>query len=210
MPYVPEDQRTTAYYLFTPRFSVKVPPMALRTLEDIKQFGTFSTGDAVIDRELAKNDVQCMLNIAEMEEVYRKGHPLKIVNYNDTKRIYDYIQAHLQFFKDFVMHSENRPPEYDKLCEDLINLDKFAAANYIHARHFFTTDEVHSLFGRHLAARRASLGITRVGGIRRSVPDVSKGVKPGMPKEPVDKTPTRISMEQLFNKEMDMNGATWK
>ncbi len=207
MPYVPEDQRTTAYYLFTPRFMAKVPPMSLRTLEDIKQYGTFSTGDAVIDRELAKNDVQCMLNIAEMEAIYRKGHPVRIVNYTDTKRIYDYIQAHLTFFRELVIHSENRPPEYQQLCEDLVHLDKFAAANYIHARHFFSEAEATSLMGRHLSARRANLGLGRMAGIRRATPEVANKKPPETPEE---KAPKRISMETLFSKELDMNNVTWK
>lgn len=208
MPYVPEHLRTTAWYLFEPRFAVKVPPLALRTLEDIKEFGQFTTGDPVMDREINRADVRCMLNIAKMESIFRKGHSVKVVNYSDTKTIYDYITNHLTWFKEFMLSGENRPLGFDETLDDLIYLDKFASSVYIHAKHFFDSPEAMSVFGRHLAARKALTGAIPVRTLRRGHHDVTVH---GKKEEKEKEEPKRTSLESIFTSEKNfMNGSPWK
>lgn len=212
MPYVPEHQRTTAWYLFEPRFAVRVPPLALRTLEDIKEFGQFSTGDPVVDREINRADVRCMLSIAKMEAIFRKGHSVKVQNYADTKKIYDYITDHLTWFKEYLKNHENRPLDFEKTLDDLIYLDKFASTVYIHAKQFFAQPEAQSVFGRHLSARQALMGAITPRGLRRGRHDIVEDKKkPEVPKEEEDTGPKRVPLSDIFTAERNfLSGEPWK
>lgn len=134
MSYVPESQRNTAWYLFYKLFQVRVNPTKIRSVEEIKQFGTPTTGNEDYDRELAKAEEIVMLSVAQMEDIYHQGYPVKIVKYEDTKAIYEIIDKHLIAMRNLMNQSENFTND-PKTLDELIRLDQFSQAMFTHARH---------------------------------------------------------------------------
>lgn len=183
MPYVPENQRTTAYYLFEKKFMCRVPPLATRSTEDVKEFGVFSTGDAVVDREMSKDWVNRWMNIAQMEDCYNRGYSVKVVNYNDTKAIYEHIHNHLVAWRDFFQAVENNRVPQETL-DELLRLDVFASEVYKPAKHLITRELSGSVLGRHLRKRGSGSLLSRSSFNRRDEPredpqgDPNKSVDP--------------------------------
>lgn len=231
MPYVPEDKRTTVWYLLEPKFMVRVPPMALRTVDDIKLFGTATSGDEYVDKEMAKNLTVCMLSVAAMEEIHHRGYDVGVVNYDDTKKIYEYITNHLVAFKNLFQSSENVAPEAD-LLDELIRLDKFATAVYGPAKHLMNGDLVHSLLARRLKSggvssltRSALSSKQRVlasvvqpvaaptsGGGRDYGTNVPVSVMAPVtaPMDDESGLPERISLTSMFERQKRLGDTRWK
>lgn len=227
MPWVPEDQRTTVWYLLEPKFLVRVPQMALRTVDDIKLFGTPTSGDNYMDRELAKNDATVMLSIAAMEEIFHRGFNIKVVQYDDTKKIYEHISNHLIAFKNLLLSSENVNPE-PSFLDELIRLDKFAQATYDKAKYVLGGDIVHSLLSRRFKAtgftklsRSSVLASTpkrdestpAATGSRdygTSIPHQQPEVPVGEVPEADDPYPKRISLENMFERQKRLGATRWK
>lgn len=161
MTYVPESQRNTVWYLFYKLFQVRVNPNKIRTVEEIKLYGTPTTGNEDYDRELAKNEEIVMLSIAQMEDIYNQGYPVKIVKHEDTKIIYELISKHLVAMKNNMVISENSTND-PKTLDELIRLDRFADSLFTHARHHLKQDvPVSALAARMRGDRFATLGRRR-------------------------------------------------
>lgn len=105
----------------------KVPQLQTTSEEYIRFFGTPTTFNNDIDRELAKQWIDTMLNIAKMVDLFRDGVPIRIVKYDDTKKIYDHIESHLQAWVYNLEHNLNIG---DAPIDDLIAMNEFA--NNIH------------------------------------------------------------------------------
>lgn len=179
MAYVPENKRTTAWYLFHELFHVRVNPNHVRTADEIKLFGTPTTGNEDYDRELAKNDTLVMLSIAQMEDIFNNGYPVKVANYKDTERIYKLISDHLHFMKNIFVGSENITAD-PTIMNDLIRLDKFAQAMFEHARYLLTGEVPTSqLAARLMGGRFSSLGMSiRQRAAQRAQAPASKPIDP--------------------------------
>lgn len=145
--YVPEDQRTTAWWLFNKKFHCKVNLHKARTIEEIQQYGTPTTGFPELDRELEQSVTQVMLTIVEMEDHYNNNQTLHIVNRKDTLVIYEYITNHLMAFKKLLEESENAAPTNETL-DELIRLDRFAADILMYARHQMSSTRSYSGLAR--------------------------------------------------------------
>lgn len=139
------DSNDTSYYIWEPLFRVRVPQLQTTSPEYIRHFGTPTTGDAAIDRDLANQLIDTAIPIAKMVEYYKKGIPVYIAKTSDTKIIYEYIENHLLAWKrrlEVGVNIANAP------IDDLILLDKFANSVYEHAKYHFAPDVVESIFLR--------------------------------------------------------------
>lgn len=139
------DIKDTSYYIWEPLFRVRVPQLQTTSAEYIRHFGTPTTGDASIDRDLANQLIDTAIPIAKMVEYFKKGIPVYIAKTSDTKIIYEYIENHLLAWKrrlEVGVNIANAP------IEDLILLDRFANSVYEHAKYHFTPDVVESTFLR--------------------------------------------------------------
>jgi hypothetical protein len=216
MGYVKECDRTTAWYLFNKLFLCRIPQLATRTVDDLKEFGVFSTGDAIVDREMAKDWVSRWLSIAQMEHIFTKGFPIKVVNYGDTKKIYELISAHLLTWREFFETAENnRVPA--ETVDELVNLDKLASEVYKPAKHLFTEEIAQSLFSQALRRTRTRSLLSRTSFNRqqevapaRPDPTVQVSLEElAKPVEKVSNHPERFSLSKIFERQRSGDQA-WK
>jgi hypothetical protein len=145
--WMPESERTTAWYLFKQPFMCRVSNIQSMSIEYIQKFGMPSSGYANHDKETANELVIRMLTISQMVEYYKNGVTVAVVNHIDTKEIYERISDHLNAWKQNIevsFHTRDAP------VEDLMLLDKFANVVYAHAVYQFTTEIVDSLLSRRL------------------------------------------------------------
>lgn len=136
------DPNTSSdYYIWEPRFRCSIPQLQTTSPTHMRLFGTHTTGDPDTDRVLANQDIVTFLTIADMVKHYKNGVPIKVLKYDDTKTIYEYIEHHIHCWKKRLetgINIGNAP------IEDLITMDAFASTVYQHARHLINEDEINS------------------------------------------------------------------
>lgn len=174
--WIPEEERTSIWYLFNILFHVRVNPHQIRTVEEIQDYGTPTTGNEDYDRELQKAETVVMLNIAQMEDIYHRGYPVKIIKEADTKIIYEHISNHLVKMKELLGFSENVTGD-PQTMDELIRLDKFAGDMFEHARYGMRADYPQSSFAKRFSNDRF-----------KSLGKLSRGTKAA---EPADTGPVR-------------------
>lgn len=153
--WVPESERDTRWPIFNSLFYCRIPYLASRTVEDIKQFGMPISGDAAYDRQTANELVHRMITIAQMIDYYKRGVRVEIVDPAETKKIYEHISAHLTAWANVLEGSVNRG---NAPIDDLLLMDNFANAIYAHAKYHFPKEQVDSVFARSLGG---VLGMSR-------------------------------------------------
>ncbi len=122
----------TAKYIFDDLYMIRVPVIATRTELDMELFGTVFTGNLNIDRGQMDEWITVMWSIERMVEASKKGVPIKIVNPNDSKKMYESITAHLTAWRDYKEQGINvNTIPYD----DLVALDNFAELIYGHVKY---------------------------------------------------------------------------
>jgi len=169
MGWIPEKNRTTVWYLFNKLFHVRVNPLQVRTAEEIKRFGTPTTGNEDYDRELDKAEHVVMWPIATMEAHYASGYTVKLVKREECQEIYKLISNHLSAMRNTVVESENVRDD-PKTMDELIRLDNFADAVFQHARYGMKDNLQHAGYARRARSRDrfASLAdLTRRGDVGR-------------------------------------------
>lgn len=208
--WVPEDQRDTSWYLFNVRFRCNVSQAAMRTIDDIKQFGVPSTYDRNLDREMEQLPTTRMLNIAQMEDIFNRGYAVGVASHNDTKRIYEIVQDHLTAFQHFfITQSNNRVDE--KTMDELDRLNVFASNVYAHAKKVIRGQYTESLFGQ-LRRKHNLVNILS----RRDIDDLAeratvKGTSQEKPQEDESqKYPERHDFGSLLERQRRMGERTWK
>lgn len=135
----------TSKNLWDLKFFCRVPELQTRSVEHIKFFGTPTTGDSAIDKELANQWISTFMCIDDMIELYKKDIPIRIVNTADVKKIYDYISQHLHAWKSQVSVGLNLG---DAPLEDLVYMDRFANTIYEHAKYHFSKDVADSILAK--------------------------------------------------------------
>lgn len=128
-------------------FKVRVPYLQSRDINELRLTGVNITGVKEVDADIKNQWVTTMMPIAYMVELYQKNIPVKVVDYKDTKIIYDYISEHLHAWKQQLQKGINVG---GAPISDLIAMDEFANLVYEHAKHQFTREIADSLLGKHL------------------------------------------------------------
>lgn len=140
----PDD---TAKNIFDYLFMVKIPEFQSRSIAHIKMYGTYTTGNRAVDKTLSQNWLTTMLSIDGMIEYYKEGVMIRIVNYDDTKKIFEFVQDHLEAWANYLKNGINIG---DAPRDDLILLDEFASKVYEHAKYVSRSTIVESMFARQL------------------------------------------------------------
>jgi len=143
--WVPENMCDAAWYIFKKLFMCRVKNIDSMSPEYIRMFGSPDSGDSVIDQETANELVIRMLSINEMVEYFRNGVVVHVVNYSDTKEIYERISNHLNAWK---LKIEREFHVRDAPVADLVLLDKFASTVYKHAVTLFDNTYADSILAR--------------------------------------------------------------
>ncbi len=120
--------------LFDEYFKVRYPYLQSRSIDDLRKYGYRVSGVEELDRNLDKQEITTELTINQMFEKYRAGVSISVINFKDTKRIYEIIHAHLTAAAEYLHGGVN----VGKIpIEDLIELDIFAGVVYREARYVF-------------------------------------------------------------------------
>ncbi len=134
--------------LFTNIYMCSVPAFQSRTIEDISQNGVYVTGIPSIDNETKNEDFRKYMTIPQMVDLYKRGVPIRVLRYKDTKDIYETVQTHLVQWLEVIrtgMNISNAP------IEDLIHLDRFANSVYEHAQFLITPEALESALGNQIS-----------------------------------------------------------
>lgn len=188
--WTPESERDTSYYIFKALFLCRVTFIQTLSTDYINLYGFPASGDNRTDQETANELVSRMLTISQMSEYFKEGIIVHVVDYKDTKEIYERISNHLNAWKYKLNNEFNIR---DAPLDDLLLLDKLASAVYPHAITIMDTAYVDSL----LAIRASNV---------MSVPR-DKILSPLRPKNEIvggdvaSNTKSRISMADVFKRE---------
>ncbi len=147
--WVPKEQRDTRWYIFKHTYLCRVPNIQTMSVEYIQQFGMPASGYAEHDAGTANELVTRMLSINDMVVHFGNGVNVAVVNWKDTKDIYEKITDHLNAWKEKLeigWHTRDAP------IDDLLLLDRFAMKVYQHAVHQFTTETVDSILARRMSS----------------------------------------------------------
>lgn len=107
------------------------------SVEDVRKYGLVGTGNAEVDRRLHNDLVDKWTTVSTMVEMFKNGTVFYVRNHEDTKEIYDIINAYLSGWK---LHIENSINVDVIPVDDLIQLDRLASKVYDHAVEHFKQD----------------------------------------------------------------------
>ena len=123
--------RQTATLIFDDMYMIRVPSFATKSDLELRLFGTVYTGNPDIDKGHLDEIVTVMWSINRMVEGNKKGIPVRIVNPNDSKKMFEAINKHLNAWKNYKENGINiNAIPYD----DLVALDQFAGYLYEHVK----------------------------------------------------------------------------
>lgn len=131
-------------------YLVRLPSLDATSVDFLKAHGTYITGDRRIDAANANSWLTTYITIAKMVELHKEGVAISVINPDDTKRIYDAIEAHLLAWRselEYGVNIGNAP------VQDLMDMDKFANTVYHHAKYHITPELIESLFARRIQDR---------------------------------------------------------
>lgn len=184
--WVPLEKRTTAYYLFNPRFKCRVAYNQSMSSDYMRFHGMPSTGVKQYDDMMANELTHRLLTINDMVEYYKLGTNIEVDDSADTKTIYGYISDHLNAWKGQLERTLGETDE--ELLKDLVVLDNFANLVYPHATYHFAPDVLDSSFARHFSS---ILSISNAMLVKKPMPFAEEEkTKP--------KAPERVSMRDVF------------
>lgn len=205
--WVPESERDTRWWIWNKLFQCRLNAFKARSIEDVEHFGVPSSGDPLYDQAMMQEEVIRMLTINQMVEYFRHGLKVGVVDVKKTKEIYEHITDHLNAWKEKLeqgWHTRQAP------IDDLILMDRFANAVYIHARHHFTTEIVDSILARRMSSTLKRTRSKILGeGPKAQVVNKLDGDEE---KDTVPKFPERKSMAETFAAKADIanGGHKWK
>ncbi len=145
--WVPPEQRDTGWFLFNQLFHCRVQRIQTISIDEMKEYGTPTSGDPDFDAQMRNERIDRMLTINAMMDYWDEGITIGVADPADTKKIYELISNHLIAWKHHLSVEVNvRGAPLD----DLLKLDAFASTVHKHAKFHFTQDYVDSLLGRRI------------------------------------------------------------
>jgi hypothetical protein len=118
--------------IFDILYLCRIPVTATKTIEQIRQFGMYSTGDKFLDKAQSRALTTTYLSIEKMAEIHASGAEVRLVKYTDVKPIYEAVTKHLIVWKNQLDSGVNLGTAP---IEDLISLDQFAVDLYEHVKY---------------------------------------------------------------------------
>lgn len=197
-----DPNKDSSFYIWEPLFKVSISQLHTTSTTYLRMFGSPTTGDPDTDRVLANQDLVTYISIAKMIEHYKKGVAIRVINYNDTKRIYDYIENHIHAWKNNLQNGVNIG---GAPIEDLIILDRFASTVYQHAKHLISQEELDSF----LVKSMSKIQTINKFNIIKPLEDKVKTVTINASEEPEDKYVPRESLIDIF-KNSSVGARKWR
>lgn len=122
----------TTDHIFDYHYKVRVPTLMSRSIEDIQASGVVLSGIPEFDKGIETELSTKWMTIDSMVEHFKRGCPVYITRYEDTKRIYEVIHLHLQTWAEHMNRGVNVG---DAPLDDLIQLDNFASSVFEYAKY---------------------------------------------------------------------------
>lgn len=149
MSWIPHDQRDTAWYVMKKTYPCRVPLMQITSPDYIKYFGMPESGDERINSQMHGEVIEVRVPISQMAIWYSEDVQVRIPDTKVLKEIYERVNDHIVRWKR-EMDESLFAGSLHEILDDLIKLDKFAAALFPHAQRHFDKAYVESKFSRHL------------------------------------------------------------
>ena len=108
--------------IFSKRYLCSFNDMQTRHPDELRTFGVRLSGNEVIDRQQRNANITTYITIATMAHYVRMGVAVRIMNYNDSKVIYETISDHIRGWKEnytFSLNKNNVPIEDLQALENL-------------------------------------------------------------------------------------------
>lgn len=128
----------TTEFLWDYIYQVRLPQLALLTEDEIRYQGIPSSGDKSVDRVLTNQLITTFISPVKMVKFHADGYPVRIVRANESKIIYDHIQAHLGHWARSLgksLNLNNAP------LDELLAMNKFAQTLFEGVRDHLTVQE---------------------------------------------------------------------
>lgn len=136
--WIPPEQRGPEYGIFNGVYHVRCNAQAIRSIEHIRQYGTYSSGDAEIDRAIKSVATDYYMTIAEIATHFGNGIDIAIAKHEDTKKIFEIIEEYLSYRKH--QFANRARVNNQNLINDLILLDRLRMTLYPFAKPFFPVE----------------------------------------------------------------------
>lgn len=130
--YIRPEDRDTRYDLWFVTYPCKVPQIQMRSIDDIRNNGTYVSGNKAYDHASAWEQIRVSIPIVRMVEHWANGANIYVIDLDKhARQIYNAIEAHLNAWGNHMDRSYNtrNVPE-----EDLIALDEFGMIMWQHAK----------------------------------------------------------------------------
>lgn len=196
-----DPNKPSDYYIWEPVFRCTIPQLQTTSTTYLRLFGSPTTGHPEIDKSLNDQTLTTYLTIAKMVEYYKKGVPVRVAQYKDTKTIYEYIENHIRAWKRRLETGINIG---GAPIEDLITMDQFATSVYQHARHLIDQEEIDSFL---IKSMNQVQSINKFNILKPLVTENEEVTKINVDDEPV--FPQRDSLADVF-KNSRVIGRKWK
>jgi hypothetical protein len=123
--------------IFKDLYLVEIPEMYLRSLNDVRNRGSYTVGDPEEDFKHQKRTAKAYRTINDIFELYQEGVDIFVVKYDDTKKIFEAIEDHLLCWMRYLsrgMGASQCP------FDELLALDRFASKIYDKSKFVFTKE----------------------------------------------------------------------
>lgn len=149
--WVPKAQQTATWRVFHKKWLVRVPVFQARTVEDVEHFGVFSSGESDYDNAMLQERRVQYMSLNEIYELFKRDVVVGIFNVKESGEMYEDISEHLRTWQTALWTSSNIKAD-PQVLEDLMGLDRFAAAMWPHAQPVLKRDFIESEIMRALGS----------------------------------------------------------
>lgn len=127
-----EEKQSPAWKLFNHRFLCMIPSSWATPEQDIKRFGTVTSGSRALDAEYASLPANVYRSPAEMAELHSKGVAITLHNPSDVLKIRTLIIDHIDAWakrlnSDYaiIRPTDEESSQLEELMEDITKLESF-------------------------------------------------------------------------------------
>lgn len=131
-----DPNKDSSEYIFDVLFEVKVRNVDLISEQELKNYGSYSTGMELFDQDNMTQLVSANLSIAQMAEHRSKGYHLRYVHPRDVLKIYEFTQHHLNRWVSALTMTGGSLNGGGAPLNDLMILDRYCSEVYEQAKFY--------------------------------------------------------------------------
>lgn len=117
--------------IFSKLYKVKMRSIDTLSIEEQREYGTYVTGNAGLDKASLEAYTWPHITIEKMVDYFKEGIHVYLVNPDDSKAIYEAVCNHTSMWRNQLHMAYNMG---EAPLEDLIAMEQFASAIYSRAK----------------------------------------------------------------------------